>query len=344
MNDLGAGVIEQYDISVIKTLRGRGATILETTQGYKRLMEYNGTFGRLEYMSNLLEYIYSNGFKYVDLIIKNNEGSLISCDNGGNKFIITDWFMGNECDVKSQNNIYESATTLAKLHNITAHVSFNNVTVSDSLENDADTANKTEPICIPATDNLLNEYNKHNSELRRAATYIRKRKHKSQFEYDILKHMDEFLNYGISATEDMKNSSYEALENIAHENGSICHGSYNYHNIIFTKNKIAVVNFDKSGCGTLIKDLYLFFRKVMEKHDWDKNIGHKILENYDNIRPIPSDEYKLLKIMLMYPEKFWKVVNHYYNSNKSWLPDKDLEKLKLVYYQQKKKEDFVESM
>lgn len=330
MNDLGAGVIEQYDISVIKTLRGRGAVILETTQGYKRLMEYSGTYSRLEYMSRLMEYIYEHGFKNVDLIMRNKEGILFSNDNGGDKFIITDWFYGNECDVKSHNNIYESAIALGKLHNITGS------NISTFMGSDTDT--------MPITGNLLTEYEKHNHELKRAWGYIRNRRHKSEFEYDVLKHMSEYLNYGNDAYDKIKQSRYESLEEDAIKNGCTCHGNYNYHNIIFAKNKVAVVNFEKSGRGILIKDLYLFFRKVMEKHDWDIHIGHEILESYSHIRPIPTEEYELLKIMLMYPEKFWKVVNHYYNSNKSWLPDKDLEKLKTVYHQQRKKEEFVRSM
>lgn len=330
MNDLSAGVIEQYDISVIKTLRGRGAVILETTEGYKRLMEYGGSFGRLEYMSKLLEYIYEHGFKNVDMILKNKEGMLFSTDTGGSRFIITDWFYGNECDVKSYNNIYEGAVALGRLHNITG----NNIGSCLSTEKDS----------LPATGNLIDEYAKHNQELKRAWNYIRNRRHKSEFEYDILKHMSEYLGYGTEAYNRLKSSCYPALENLALEQGYICHGNYNYHNIIFAKNKVAVVNFEKSGMGILIKDLYLFFRKVMEKHDWDIHMGHEIIESYNHIRSIPNDEYMLLKIMLTYPEKFWKVVNHYFNGNKSWIPDKDMEKLKTVYHQQRKKEEFVKSM
>lgn len=327
MNDKGAGVIEQYDISVIKTLRGRGAIIVETDQGYKRVMEYSGTYGRLEYMDKLLWYIWNSGFKNVDLVMKNKEGMLFSNDNGGDRFIITDWFYGNECDVKVPNNIYEGVQMLGKIHKITGE-GFENC----GLEN------------VPITDDLIAEYEKHNQELKRVQGYIRGRKHKSEFEYDVLRHIEEYLDYGKMAAEDMKGSQYSRLEKEAVSRYSICHGNYNYHNIIFDKSKVAVVNFDRSGRGILIKDLYLFFRKVMEKHNWDIVIGHQVIDLYNKIRPIPEDEYNVFKIMLTYPEKYWKVVNHYYNGNKSWIPDKNMEKLKLIYYQQKKKEAFLNSM
>ena len=28
-----------------------------------------------------------------------------------------------------------------------------------------------------------------------------------------------------------------------------------------------------------------------------------------------------------YPEKYWKQLNYYYNANKAWIPDKNVEKL-----------------
>lgn len=329
MSDLGAGVIEQYDISVIKTLRGRGAVILETNQGYKRLMQYNGTYSRLEYINELLEYVSGHGFKNVDLVLRNDNGMLLTNDAAGDKFIITDWFYGNECDVKSRNNVREGAAVLAAFHNITC----------DGIMRGDDTVKP-----IPQTANLLKEYEKHNQELKRTKGFIRSRRHKSEFEYNVLAHIEEYLGYGIEASGQMRASGYEQLESEAVGRGSICHGNYNYHNIIFAKNKVAVVNFDKSGSGIQIKDFYLFFRKVMEKHEWDIAFGHEIIQSYNRVRSISLQEYDIFKIMIMYPEKFWKLVNHYYNSSKSWIPDKNLEKLRTVCHQQMKKEEFVRSM
>lgn len=334
MSDLSLSVLDQYDISVLRTLKGRGSIILETEQGYKRLMEYKGTSGRLDYMGGLLDYIYEHGLKQVDIILRNRAGSLLSTDECGDKYIVTDWFYGNECDVKSKNNVKEGAALLARLHNIT----------NEGYKTSSAESSSAAFVSIPVTDNLLVDYEKHNQELRRARGYIRGRKHKSQFEYNVLHNLDEYLDYAMAATDKLHSSDYDEMEKKAMEKGSICHGNYNYHNIIFAKNKIAVVNFDKSGSGILIKDLYLYFRKVMEKYDWENTLGHEIIDTYNKVRAIPSKEYDILKIMLMYPEKFWKLVNHYYNSNKAWIPDKNLEKLNKVCHQQKRKEEFISHM
>lgn len=42
------------------------------------------------------------------------------------------------------------------------------------------------------------------------------------------------------------------------------------------------------------------------------------MEEYNKINSLNSEEYTILKIMLSYPEKFWKIINYYYNSNKAW--------------------------
>ena len=46
----------------------------------------------------------------------------------------------------------------------------------------------------------------------------------------------------------------------------------------------------------------------------------------------------------MYPEKYWKIINQYNNGKKSWIPDKNVEKLQAVYGKQHLKIDFVKKI
>ena len=67
-----------------------------------------------------------------------------------------------------------------------------------------------------------------------------------------------------------------------------------------------------------VLDLYYFLRKVMEKHHWDVKFGDAMLEMYSRIRPLSQAEIEYISLKLIYPEKFWKVANAYYQSNKAW--------------------------
>ena len=67
------------------------------------------------------------------------------------------------------------------------------------------------------------------------------------------------------------------------------------------------------------------------------------MQTYEKIRHMEKEEYRKLYYRLAYPEKFWKVVNFYYNSGKAWIPDKNMEKLLRITGQEKSKQQFLES-
>lgn len=324
MNERSLEVLSQYDLVVERTARGRGAYLVWTDKGFFQLLEYSGTDGRLKYEADLLEYIQEAGFDRVDTIWKTKEDALYSQDEGGVKFVLKRWYEGRECDVKKNADIVAAVQTLACLHLSTESIR------KEEIRSVA-----------PEDTSLLDEYMRHNRELKRVRNFIRGRNRKTQFEYDVLANFNEYYGYAEEAYKKIEQSDVRKLEKKASDLCSICHGTYNYHNLIIDGNNMAVVNFNHSAKGLQIKDLYFFLRKVMEKHDWNVQLGAQIVEKYDIVKPISSEEMKLLQIMLSYPEKFWKVLNQYNNSNKSWIPDKNVEKLGAVYRQQELKRKFL---
>ena len=69
-----------------------------------------------------------------------------------------------------------------------------------------------------------------------------------------------------------------------------------------------------------------------------------MIDEYNKVKTISDDELNVLGIMFAFPEKFFKIMNHYYNSSKAWIPDKDIEKLKNVIKQNESRRRFVESL
>ena len=61
--------------------------------------------------------------------------------------------------------------------------------------------------------------------------------------------------------------------------------------------------------------MYLFMRKILEKNNWSIKLGEDMLNAYDSVKQITKNELETLSLMLLYPEKFWKITNYYYNSN-----------------------------
>ena len=105
-----------------------------------------------------------------------------------------------------------------------------------------------------------------------------------------------------------------------------------------------MINIQKLNYSLQIQDLYDFLRKVMEKNNWDLKLGKNIINEYSEIKPITVREYEVLKALLSYPEKFWKIINYYYNSNKAWYSEKNEDKLKQFRNSEKIRWDFIDNI
>ena len=82
----------------------------------------------------------------------------------------------------------------------------------------------------------------------------------------------------------------------------------------------------------------------MEKNDWDRALGRAMLEAYERVLPFGILEKKCLYYLFLYPEKYWKQMNFYYNANKAWIPARNAEKLLGLKRQQEARMRFVNSL
>ena len=55
----------------------------------------------------------------------------------------------------------------------------------------------------------------------------------------------------------------------------------------------------------------------MEKHDWNERLGRQVMESYERVLPVSEVERQVLYYLFLYPEKYWKQINFYYNANKA---------------------------
>lgn len=316
MNDRSVSLLDNYDIEVLRTWKGRGAILCETGKGILVLKEYAGHKEKAVFQDALLTLVKENGFNYVESILKNKEQELITQDQEGNSYILKTYFDGRECNVRDMEECRQAVQTLAKLHKASQ-------VTEDFLGG---------VVLHPA--HL--EFEKHNKELRKVRKFIKGRSQKTDFEICLMKSYDYFFNLALQITEELR--FYQKEEKLYF----ICHGDYQHHNIILTDGQMNLINFEKCTPDSPVKDLYLFMRKLLEKSNWDENAGFEIINSYHLERNMEKEEYRQLYYRLAYPEKFWKIVNFYYNSGKAWIPGKNLEKLVKVIDQEKEKQCFLE--
>ena len=123
--------------------------------------------------------------------------------------------------------------------------------------------------------------------------------------------------------------------------GWLCHGDYNQHHVLLSREGTAITDFGRCHFGVQTGDLAHFFRKILEKQNWDKVYGNAMLREYGRVRPLSGEEQEDLRVRLSYPEKFWKLADHYYGSRKSWIPEKNVEKLRSLIRQREQRSSFL---
>lgn len=324
MKDYSLDVLEQYDIEVNSTRKVRGAVLCDTDVGALLLTEAAVSDHKLPVLEMLLTQISGCGYERVDSIFINKEGELITEAEDGTRYVLKRWFSGRECDVKREQEVLESVRNLARLHRMMK------LPGEESGE-------------FPGN-NLQEEFRRHNRELRKVRTFIRNRTAKGTFEQVVLEHFEEMYLWAEQAEKKLLSSAYERLTQTSREEGTIIHGDYNYHNVWMTSKGIATTNFEHFVNDIQASDLYYFMRKVLEKHEWNTELGRAMLRVYQEIMPLSEEERDYLAIRFSYPEKFWKLINSYYHSNKAWIPEKDVEKLRTVIAQTERKKRFLESI
>lgn len=320
VNDRHVSLFENYDIEVLRTWKGRGALLCETNRGILILKEYAGHKDKCVFQDAALRMIQSRGFINIETIIRNKEGELLTADVDGTSYILKTYFEGRECNVKDKAECVLAMETLAKLHK----------------------AGLMEDSMLPSGKvyTIHEEFEKHNKELRRVRKFLKEKSQKTDFEIYLMQCYEYYLKLALQTAEEYRiyNSGLQSRKRPV-----ICHGDYQYHNLLLTGDMFHIINFEKCGSDGPVRDIYLFMRKLLEKSDWSAAVGFDLLSAYEKENRLEKEDYIQLYYRLVYPEKFWKIANFYYNSGKAWIPGKNMEKLLKVHQQEKEKIEFLKN-
>lgn len=324
MNDNYLDVMEQYEGETLEVRRGRGAWIFERSDGVKLLKEYRGSIKRLEFEETVLGELKARGIGSVDQYVRNRSGELVTAAEDGTKYILKDWFVNRECNLKDSREILAAVTWIARLHQAFRQIPWQEEWDLGSI--------------VPPR--LSVEMKRHTREMKRVRTFVSGKRKKSEFELCVMEHFSEFYGQALDAQ-----NGLELLEGRQDQSRLfLCHGDLNQHHLLMGAGDVAVIEFNQMHRGKQMADLYHFMRKVMEKHGWDERLGLAMTEGYDKVLPMDEEDRKCLYYLFLYPEKYWKQLNYYYNANKAWTPVRNVEKLRSLKEQQGARVRFLERL
>ena len=238
MNDRCVSLLDNYDVEVLRTTKGRGAILCETNQGMLIFKEYIERRNKILLQNEVLELLHGQQFP-AEQILKNKEGELLTMDFDGTAYVLKTYSAGRECDLKDSENCNQAVRALAQLHR----------TQLWQEEN--------APVEIP--ENSALEFNRHTRELKKIRRFLKTRSQKSDFEILLMQNYTYFFEQALQVEEEMQRFTAQPVPS------GICHGDFQYHNILTEQEKTFLINFEKCAIGDMTRDLGLFLRKILEK-------------------------------------------------------------------------------
>lgn len=310
-----------YGFEIKMLYNYKNSFIAETEFGKKIIKKMSISSERVLFIHGAKEHLHQNNFTNIDRYICTEEGMPYAIINGA-FYTMTNLISGRECNFDLREDVVEASKTLAKLHK-----------ASKGYIPPPGSAKRSELGKLPKY------YKKRLDEIKRAKKIAQREK--GTVDYLILKYIDYFYEMGEDALNRIYTSKYDMLVEKARNEKKFCHRDYSYCNIICDDDKMSVINFDYCSYELKMYDIANFLRRKMRKCDWDVDEAKVIMDSYCSIEPISKDEFLILYLMLQFPHKFWRVINKYYNSKRTWRGKKFLKRCEEVIEEIKHHERFL---
>ena len=317
-------ILAQYELEIRQITKGRGTYICDTDQGMKLLAQFRGSKGKGQWLQHYLDALNRNGY-VAEQIISNRNGEAVTEDEvTGERFLIKDYISGPEMGTARFGEMIEVAAILAEYH-IAAERTFFAMHGDESAKGYIEL-------------DVATVRTRHAKELHKVRNYIRTRKKKQDFEGLYLQSFSQMYEVAEQSCALLLLDAQDEARRI------ICHGDCNQHNVVWTQEGWRLIHFENAVCSCPEWDLATYLRKMMEKNNWDEELGEEMVRAYNRIRPLGKRGLMELYALMLFPEKYWKLANQYMNSNKSWISARNTEKLEKVIAQEPKRLKFLQNL
>ena len=315
-------MLAKYEIEMKQTSKGRGSYICDTDQGQKELCQFRGSMERGEALKEFLQKISGLGLEMEEIMVSKEGTSVVRDEGTGESFLLRSVREGTKLDAHKWEDMKNAANLLGRYHSVSCSIPIEEV-----------------PMIFRETEeNPLEDARRHHRELIRIRNQIRSKKKKNEFESLFLENCGGFIATAERALSRLESTALETLP------WCMCHGDYNQHNVIRQGAKWYMVHMEQLTYAPAITDLAFYLRKLLEKNDWNQALGKSLIGEYEKQRNLSPEELQCLGALLLFPERFWKVTNHYMNSKKAWVSQRDIEKLRKAIGQEKVRLEFAEML
>lgn len=321
-----ADVLSHYDFRVESIDKVRSAYKIGTDKGCFCLKRVTNGYEKANKSYHIMKYLKENGCDYIAEYLYTKEGKPI-IKRKNTAFYITYWIEGSEVSFSSPDEMQRYSELLADFHNKSkGFKSPKRVKIRSHIKK------------------WRRTFTRYLGELVKYKDGIDRLKLKAEFDYIYRNNIDYFRREAELAIKILDHSKYSELCEYYDNEGSICHDSYYYQNILVDRNnKLYIVDLESCQYDIPMSDLGKMIRRILskKKYKWDFDLCREIIDGYCKLRPMSKEEYELLLAILVFPHKFWKLGKKRYVKKKEWGERRYMKKLKRLLRNKDYKTEFI---
>lgn len=298
MEDINEKILwEGYGLKYRGSTRTRAGLICRTDMGLRELKKPRGNAESLYLAFRVKAHLWQNGFCRIGRMYETVEGEPFYRQDGV-LYILEEPLPADVLAEDSTAAFVRGADTLGRMH-----------AAAQGLSDDKE---KWDGKRLTAL------YERRRGELAKIRRRNEKHRHYDPIDLLLLAHYDQYMAQSTEAEELLQKGGYEAAVDRAATEGAFCHNVYKSEALrVDEGGRLFVGNFDKCSRELPLADLAFYLRRYFKKTAGSEAGVWQMLERYGRSCPLSAGDLQILQGMLLYPEKFLRLVNEYYNRRRA---------------------------
>lgn len=301
MDNINATILsEGYGLKLISSARTRTGLICKTDRGTKELRKIYSDEKTALFENAVKRHLKQRGFAGVRVSLMTTDGSpFFNCD--GQKYVLEDYTPTQSADLTDKFVLKQAVLSLARMHTASEGFAFGGDIIYG----------------VPLTE----LYARRERELWRIMKRIKSGRGISCTDRLVLDNGVKYAQRAETAAGFLEDAGYADLYGKAVKTGSVCHNSYKGDNIRLCADgkTIAAEGFSKCAVDMGVIDLAEFIRRYYKDNRCPASAAYSIADIYCSEKSLSKNEIMVLYACLVYPGKFFRLCNKYYNKRRTFI-------------------------
>lgn len=311
MEDIHEKILwEGYGLRFYSGTRTRTGLVCKTDKGLRELKKARERMNSIRYAHDVKECLYHNGFTDISRFYNTMDGQPCFVKDG-TIYVLEELLPATPLEEDGKEAFIKGAETLGRMHFCAKGLTSNFVQWDK----------KRLPIQI----------SKRKVELAKIKRRIQRQGGYDAIDLLVLDNYHTYMEQTMQAEALLQQADYSALIEKAEKQGAFCHHSFKGENLrIGDGGKLYVSGFEGCSSDIALLDLAAYLKRYMKKTDGTKDGVIQMLEAYKKYNPLDKNEEVLLQALTIYPEKFMRLINEYYNKRRACVSPAMQERLALA--------------